>query len=68
MESGNHPPKPDRGPELIGASVFLTVFGTSFVVTRLLIRYASIKSFGWDDIFIFISMVWVHGLVIVWRI
>lgn len=59
MEAGDHPPKPDRGPELIGVSVFLTVFGTAFVFTRLWIRYASIKSFGWDDLFIFLSMVWI---------
>ena len=57
---GEHPPKRDRTPELIGVSVFLTAFGTSFVFARLWIRYASIKSFGWDDIFIFLSMVWLQ--------
>ena len=57
MDSGAHPPKPDRVAELIGVSVFLTVFGTFFVIVRLWVRYTSIKSFGWDDIFIFFSMV-----------
>lgn len=57
MESGDRPEKPDRVAELIGVSVFLTVFGTSFVFVRMWVRYASIKSFGWDDIFIFLSMV-----------
>ncbi|EER37454.1 conserved hypothetical protein [Histoplasma capsulatum var. duboisii H88] len=48
--------KPDRGPELMGVSCFLTIFGTLFVVARFWARYAAARAFGWDDLFLFLAM------------
>ncbi|KLJ11507.1 hypothetical protein EMPG_13312 [Blastomyces silverae] len=46
----------DRGPELMGVSCFLTVFGTLFVIARFWARYAAKRPFGWDDIFLCLAM------------
>ncbi|PGH00983.1 hypothetical protein AJ79_08047 [Helicocarpus griseus UAMH5409] len=56
MDTADPTLKHDRGPELIAVSTFLTFFGTAFVCTRLWVRYTSIRSFGWDDLFLFLSM------------
>ncbi|PGH06725.1 hypothetical protein GX51_02166 [Blastomyces parvus] len=46
----------DRGPELMGVSCFLTVFGTAFVAARFWARYAATRPLGWDDLFLFLAM------------
>ncbi|EEQ90737.1 uncharacterized protein BDCG_05857 [Blastomyces dermatitidis ER-3] len=46
----------DRGPELMGVSCFLTVFGTVFVLARFWARYAATRPFGWDDFLICFAM------------
>ncbi|PGH33029.1 hypothetical protein GX50_04175 [[Emmonsia] crescens] len=48
--------KLDRGPELMGVTCFLTIFGTAFVVARFWARYAAVRPFGLDDLFIFLAM------------
>ncbi|OJD14193.1 hypothetical protein AJ78_05433 [Emergomyces pasteurianus Ep9510] len=53
---GGIPAAPNRGPELMGVTCFLTVFGTAFVIARFWARYAAVRPFGWDDLFIFLAM------------
>ncbi|OAX78858.1 hypothetical protein ACJ72_06828 [Emergomyces africanus] len=55
MESPSGSPAPNRGPELMGVTCFLTAFGTAFVVARFWARYAAVRPFGWDDLFIFLA-------------
>ena len=49
--------KPSRVAELIGTTVFLTLFGTFWVGARVYTRIFQTKSFGWDDAFIVLSCV-----------
>lgn len=44
--------KPSRGGELIGVSMFLTVWGTLFLAARIYTRVFQTRSFGWDDGFL----------------
>jgi hypothetical protein len=43
--------KPSRGPELIGITLFLTIFGAVFVLARLYTRVFVSRTAGWDDFF-----------------
>lgn len=49
--------KADRRGELIGSSLFLTIFPSIFVLARIYTRLFSSRTFGWDDAFILAALV-----------
>lgn len=49
--------KPSRSDELMGVTLFLTIFGAVFVLARLWARLFSLRAPGWDDFFIAVAMV-----------
>lgn len=49
--------KPSKSVEVLGVTLFLTIFGATFVLARLWARLFSLKSPGWDDILIAVALV-----------
>lgn len=57
MDPAVLPSKPDRRAELLGATIFLTIWGFLFVAARLSVRIWGNGKPGWDDLAIAISTV-----------
>jgi hypothetical protein len=50
--------QPDRRGELVGCTLFLTIWGLLFVVARLVVRVWGKATPGWDDLALVVATVW----------
>jgi hypothetical protein len=63
MDPSEMPHKPDRVAELIGVSLFLVIWGTAFVVTRICVRIFGRGKLWWDDLALGLSAVSIRSVV-----